>query len=112
MSWLDKIEGHAKGKAKEAAQPIGKPVPILIQIRSPDEHTGDPGEVAIGHYALDGNTVSLVDENGLRLDGSDTATVTNADHAPATAARLLRDRRAGDAGDFGRRLRYGRGPVY
>ena len=104
MSWLDRVEaaGRNKVKAKEAA----KPTPFW----SPDEESGDPGHITEGFFTLSDGVVTLVDRDGYRLDECETATAS--DPAHAAAARLLRDRRAGDTDDFDRRQRYGRGPVY
>jgi hypothetical protein len=103
VSWLDALSAEGKAKAGEKRRERLKPIPIIIQVRGPDEDTGDPGQIEEAFYAIDNGNVVLVNHNGEPEGG---AHEIPEGHQPYhVAARLLRERwenRSG--GDFNRRL--------
>ena len=82
------------------------PVFFCIATRRPTDN--DPGQVAEGRYVLSADlVVTLTDQDGKPIENIESATVTDPKYATATAARLLRDHRAGTI-DFNRPLHYRR----
>src|SRR5262245_4174732 len=99
MSWLDKLEEHGKKARKEVRKYEPRPViqEVIVSVRNASEN--DPGECAIGYYVVQGNTVTLTDENGKPLDEKDgTAKIGDADPR-SIASSMVRRRWEGSRGD-------------
>jgi hypothetical protein len=82
---------------------------VVVSVRSASEN--DPGECAIGYFIVQGNTVTLTDENGKPLDEKDgTAKIGDA-NPKSVASIIVRRRWEGTRGeaDFNRPLNYQRG---
>jgi hypothetical protein len=112
--WLDRLEDAGR-KAVEQAKPP-RPAPeihrIIVSTRPSDPESGDPGSAKIAYWTLEGDLVTLVDENGtpLRSEGDRliTAIVEPGADARAVASSLVYRRARGDRGNFNRRLDYPR----
>jgi hypothetical protein len=112
MGWLNGLEEHAKKSAKleKRKRQAGGPIQeVLIGVRPCSAN--DPGEVAVGYFIIDGDTVVLTDQNGKPLSGDNTTTKFETDPKRA-AGRLLRARwlAARGEGDFNRKLDYPKDP--
>jgi hypothetical protein len=80
---------------------------VTISVRNSDENSGDPGEVAIGHFIVRGDTVVLTNERGDPLHGENTTAKLDGDDPKRVAGRLTRAQwEASRGGDFNRRLDY------
>jgi hypothetical protein len=103
MSWIDKLEEQGKKSVKEKRK--HKPRPhvheVIVSVRNASED-GDPGECAIGYFIVQGDTVTLSDENGERLKEY-TAKFGDADPR-SIAGMMVRRRWEGSRGeaDFNR----------
>ena len=111
MKWIDNIAEHANKSVKEKRKHEPRPPvqEVIVSVRNSSEN--DPGECAVGYFIVQGNSVTLTDENGKPLDEKDgTAKVGDAD--PRSIASIMVRRRwegsQGDA-DFNRPLNYKKG---
>ena len=70
MSWIDKIEEQGKKSVREKRKHEPRPPvqEVVISVR-PSSDNRDPGECAIGHFIVQGDTVVLTNERGDPLDG-------------------------------------------
>jgi len=111
MSWLDGLQHHAKTQSKERFAERGlKLTWFCITVRRPTDN--DPGQLAEGWFTIGADmVVTLTDQDGKPLENAESATVDDPKYAAATAARLLREHRAGKS-DFNRRLHYKRLGIY
>jgi hypothetical protein len=102
MSWIDKLESHAAKSAKEKkpAKPKPKVERVIVTIRPSDPETGDPGSARFGYYFVEGDLLTMCDENGspIKTDQDKLITVVleNAGDAHGVAASLVRKRARGD----------------
>ena len=89
-NWIDGLSDHAKKTRKQVSKPeLRLPVKgIVISTRNADPKTGDPGECAIGHYAVVDGYVLMCDENG-RPTGARERLI--GEPAERVAGRLLRE---------------------
>jgi hypothetical protein len=101
LSWIDKLETHGRqaAKAKKPAKPKPKVERVIVTIRPSDPETGDPGSARIGYYTVEGELLTLTDENGtaIKNDRGDpvTATLESPGDARAIASVLTRKRSRG-----------------
>ena len=108
MKWIDNIAEHANKSVKEKRKHEPRPPvqEVVISVR-PSSDNRDPGECAIGHFIVQGDTVVLTNERGDPLDGENITAKLDGD-PKRIAGRLTRAQweasRAG--GDFNRRLDY------
>lgn len=102
-NWLDRLESHGRQvtKARRELEIAARPKPqvqeTFITIRGASEH--DPGEIAIAYFVVEDGLVTLTDQNGSPLSGSEPRRLDGED-AARVAARLLRNRRTEDRDDF------------
>jgi len=101
MSWIDKLESHAAKSAKEKkpAKPKPKVERVIVTIRPSDPDSGDPGSARIGYYVVEGDLLTLCDENGTPIktdrDEMITAVLEHPSDAHAVASVLTRKRSRG-----------------
>jgi hypothetical protein len=84
---------------------------VIITLRQPSGRKGDYGLVALGNDTLEGNILTMVDEDGKPLrekHGIMRRTLEPGEDAAAVARKLTRDIhiRQADSNDFNRRLEY------
>jgi hypothetical protein len=106
MKWIDNIAEHANKSVKEKRkhEPRPRVQEVIVSVRNSSEN--DPGECAVGYFIVQGNSVTLTDENGKPLDEKDgTAKIGNADPR-SVASIMVRRRWEGSRGeaDFNRPL--------
>jgi hypothetical protein len=105
--WIDALETHSKKTAREKKKvPASLPAPVqsvLIQVRAPSGN--DPGELAEGHYVVQGDVVTLVDPAGKPIEGIEPQALDGED-PKWVARRLTRERWEATRGGFNRRLNY------
>jgi hypothetical protein len=100
-SWIDKLETHGRKAAKEKrpAKPKPKVERVIVTIRPSDPETGDPGSARIGYYTVEGELLTMCDENGAPLktdhDQMITAVLESPSDAHAVASVLTRKRSRG-----------------
>jgi hypothetical protein len=100
-SWIDKLETHGRKAAKEKrpARPKAKVERVICTIRPSDPETGDPGSVRFGYYTVEGELLTMTDENGTPIkndrDEIVTATLEHPSDAHGVAASLTRKRARG-----------------
>jgi hypothetical protein len=100
-SWIDRLESHGRkaAKKKQPAKPKPKVERVIVTIRPSDPETGDPGSARIGYYTVDGDLLTLCDENGTPIkndqDQMITATLEHPSDAHGVAASLTRNRSRG-----------------
>ncbi|MVT52113.1 hypothetical protein GPL17_16645 [Bradyrhizobium yuanmingense] len=75
MSWTAKLKAHSASKQPKPRKPRAARYTTLAQTRSPNEETGDPGEVMAVHYTFDGSTVTLIDAKGIPIGGENSSYV-------------------------------------
>ena len=101
MSWIDKLETHGRKAAKEKkpAKPKPKVERVIVTIRPSDPETGDPGSARFGYYTVDGELLTMTDENGTPIkndrDQMITAVLESPSDAHAVASVLTRKRSRG-----------------
>jgi hypothetical protein len=101
-SWIDKLETHGRqaAKKKQPAKPRPKIERVNVTIRPSDPETGDPGAARFGYYFVEGDLLTMCDENGTPIKNSQdqmiTATLEHASDAHGVAASLTRRRARGD----------------
>src|SRR6516165_1890039 len=101
-SWIDDLAGHAakSAKKKHPAKPKPKIERVNVTIRPSDPETGDPGSARFGYYFVEGDLLTMCDENGspLKTDQDKLITVVleHAGDARGVAASLVRRRARGD----------------
>ena len=111
-SWIDDLAGHAakSAKKKQPAKPKPKIERVNVTIRPNDPETGDPGSARFGYYFVDGDLLTMTDENGVPLktdqDQLITCVLEHASDAHGVAASLTRKRARG-SGMRG----FGKGPL-
>jgi hypothetical protein len=111
-SWIDDLAGHAakSAKKKQPAKPKPAVCRVNVTIRASDPETGDPGAARFGYYFVEGDLLTMCDENGkpIKTDQDQLITVAleNASDAHGVAASLVRRRARGD-GMRG----FGKGPL-
>ena len=102
MSWIDKLETHGRQAAKKKQPPEPKPKVerVIVTIRPGDPETGDPGAARFGYYTVEGDLLTMTDENGTPLktdqDKLITAVLASPSDAHGVAASLVRKRARGD----------------
>jgi hypothetical protein len=100
-SWIDDLAGHAakSAKAKKPAKPKPKIERVIVTIRPSDPETGDPGSARFGYYTVEGELLTLCDENGTPIKNSQdqmiTAVLEHPSDAHGVAASLTRNRSRG-----------------
>jgi hypothetical protein len=100
-SWIDKLETHGRKAAKEKrpARPKAKVERVICTIRPSDPETGDPGSARFGYYTVEGELLTMTDENGTPLkndqDQMITAVLASPSDARAIAGVLTRNRSRG-----------------
>jgi hypothetical protein len=101
--WIDALSGHAAksaAKSKKLAKPKPKVERVIVTIRPSDPETGDPGAARFGYYFVEGDLLTMCDENGTPLKTSQdqliTATLASPSDAHGVAASLTRRRARGD----------------
>ena len=110
--WIDKLETHGRqaAKKKQPAKPKPKVERVIVTIRPSDPETGDPGSARIGYYFVEGELLTMCDENGTAIktdqDRMITATLEHPSDAHGVAASLVRKRARG-SGMRG----FGKGPL-
>jgi hypothetical protein len=107
MSWIDKLEEQGKRSVKDKRKREPRPPvqEVIVSVRNPSET--DPGEVAIGHFIVQGDTVTLTDENGTPLDEKEgTAKIGDANPISIASVMLRKRWEATRGGDFNRRIVY------
>ena len=101
MSWIDKLESHGRQAAKEKRPAKPKPVVcrVIVTTRPSDPETGDPGAAKAGFYFVEGELLTLCDENGTPIkndqDQMITAVLEHPSDAHGVAASLTRSRARG-----------------
>jgi len=101
-SWIDKLETHGRKAAKEKqpAKPKPKVERVIVTIRPSDPETGDPGSARFGFYTVEGELLTMTDENGTPIkidqDKMITAVLESPSDAHGVAASLVRRRARGD----------------
>jgi hypothetical protein len=95
--WIDKLETHgrqaAKKKKKQPAKPKPKVERVIVTIRP-----GDPGSARIGYYTVEGELLTMTDENGTPIKNGDelvTAVLEHPSDAHGVASVLTRKRSRG-----------------
>jgi hypothetical protein len=111
MSWIDKLEEQGKKSVKKKRKHEPRPPvqEVIVSVRNASDN--DPGECSIGYFIVQGNTVTLTDENGKPLDEKDgTAKIGDADPR-SIASIMVRRRWEGSRGeaDFNRPLIHKKG---
>jgi hypothetical protein len=100
-SWIDDLAGHAakSAKKKQSAKPRPKPKMVICTIRPSDPETGDPGAARFGYYIVEGDLLTMTDENGTPIrtahDALITAVLASPSDAHGVAASLTRKRARG-----------------
>ena len=83
---------------------------VILTIRPADPETGDPGSARFGYYTVDGELLTMTDENGTPIkndqDQMITAVLESPSDAHGVAASLTRNRSRG-SGMRG----FGKGPL-
>ena len=101
MSWIEKLESHAakSAKKKKPVKPKPKVERVIVTIRPSDPDSGDPGSARIGYYVVEGDLLTLCDENGTPIkndqDQMITAVLEHPSDAHGVAAVLTRKRSRG-----------------
>ena len=101
LSWIDKLESHGRKAAKEKRPAKPKPVvcQVIVTTRPSDPDSGDPGSARIGYYVVEGDLLTLCDENGTPIktdrDEMITAVLEHPSDAHAVASVLTRKRSRG-----------------
>jgi hypothetical protein len=101
-SWIDDLAGHAakSAKKKQPTKPKPKVERVNVTIRPSDPETGDPGAARFGYYVVEGELLTMTDENGSPLKDSQDRPITcvleHATDAPGIAGSLTRRRARGD----------------
>jgi hypothetical protein len=90
LSWIDKLETHGRKAAKEKqpAKPKPKVERVIVTIRPSDPETGDPGSARIGYYTVEGELLTMTDENGTPIK-TDRDELVTAVLEPGTDARAI-----------------------
>src|SRR5215475_3647391 len=104
MSWIDKLEEQGKKSVNKRKHEPRPPVQeVIVSVRNPSET--DPGEVAIGHFIVEGDTVTLTDERGTPLDEKEGSAKIGSDVNRKSIAQMMTRKRweATRGGDFNRR---------
>jgi hypothetical protein len=102
-SWIDDLAGHAakSAKKKQPAKPRPKIERVIVTIRPSDPDSGDPGSARFGYYFVEGDLLTMCDENGSPLKTDQDALITvvleNAGDAHGIAASLVRKRSRGSS---------------
>ena len=102
VGWIDKLESHGRQAAKKKQPPEPKPKVerVIVTIRPGDPETGDPGAARFGYYIVEGDLLTMTDENGSPLktaqDKLITAVLASPSDAHGVAASLVRKRARGD----------------
>ena len=97
-----RLAGHAakSAKAKKPAKPKPKVERVNVTIRPSDPETGDPGSARFGYYFVEGDLLTMCDENGSPLktdqDKLITTVLASPSDAHGVAASLTRKRARGD----------------
>jgi hypothetical protein len=90
-SWIDKLETHGRKAAKEKqpARPKAKVERVICTIRPSDPETGDPGSARFGYYTVDGELLTMTDENGtpIKTERGDLVTAVLENGSDAGAIR-------------------------
>ena len=99
-SWIDDLTSHAAAKkAKKPAKPKVKVERVCVTLRSSDPDSGDPGAARYGWYFVEGDLLTICDENGSPLktdqDQIITAVLASPSDAHGVAASLTRNRARG-----------------
>jgi hypothetical protein len=72
---------------------------VIVTIRPGDPETGDPGSARFGYYTVDGELLTMTDENGTPIkndqDQMITVVLEHAGDAHGVAASLTRNRSRG-----------------
>ena len=86
-SWIDKLETHGRKAAKEKkpAKPKPKVERVIVTIRPSDPETGDPGSARFGYYTVDGELLTMTDENGTPIKNDQDQMITAVLESPTTA---------------------------
>jgi hypothetical protein len=101
MSWINDLSDHAarSAKKKQPAKPRPKVERVIVTIRPSDPETGDPGSARFGYYTVEGDLLTMTDENGTPIkNGRDemiTAVLEDGSDARAIASVLTRNRSRG-----------------
>jgi hypothetical protein len=101
MSWIDKLETHGRqaAKKKQPAKPRPKVERVIVTIRPSDPETGDPGSARFGYYTVEGELLTMTDENGTPIkndrDETVTAVLEHGSDARAIASVFTRKRARG-----------------
>ena len=112
VGWIDKLESHGRQAAKKKQPPKPKPKVerVIVTIRPSDPETGDPGSARFGYYTVEGDLLTLTDENGTPIktdqDKMITAELESPSDAHGVAASLTRNRARG-----GGMRGFGKGPL-
>jgi hypothetical protein len=80
---------------------------VIIQVGEAHPDRGDPGAVEVGYYSVEGDMLTMCDENGRPVAKPRRLQVDEDPHI--VAGRLTRERwlKTNDASNFNRRLNYG-----
>jgi hypothetical protein len=106
--WIDALQ--AEGKSKQS-KPVSKrtkatPAPlvneILVTVRRPSGN--DPGEVTVGYYTIENNSLWLTDQNGIPLMDSNAVQLESEANVRAIASSLTKERWSKARGGFWRQL--------
>jgi hypothetical protein len=102
--WIDALQ--AEGKSKQVRKRNVKPAPlveeILVMVRRPSGN--DPGEVTVGYYTIEDNSLWLTDQNGIPFADGAAVTLESEANARAIASSLIRKRWSATRGGFWRQL--------
>jgi hypothetical protein len=99
--WIDKLESHGRqdAKKKQPAKPRPKVERVIVTIRPSDPDSGDPGSARFGYYTVEGELLTMTDENGTPIkndrDEMITAVLASPSDAHAVASVLTRNRSRG-----------------
>jgi hypothetical protein len=111
MSWIDKLEGHARRsvkKSKAQAPDLGPPPEVqevIVTVRHPREN--DPGEVAFGYFTVVGDILTMTDQRGKPLDDKEvTCRLPPNINPKSVAASFTKKRWPETRGGFNRKIDY------
>jgi hypothetical protein len=106
MCWIDKLEAEGKKSVREKRKHEPRPQvqEVIVSVRNASEN--DPGECAIGHFIVQGNTVTLTVENGKPPDEKEGMAKIGDANPRSIASIMVRQRWEGSrcVADFNRPL--------
>jgi hypothetical protein len=111
MSWIEKLSEHGKKqKQKKSSPPSATPATpptvhwCCVSVR-PSNESGDPGEIAEGHYTITDGMIVLTDQDGRPLAEAKAEAMADGVDPRRIAQRMLRNLwNKGGRGGFWRQL--------